>query len=115
MAKAVELPFFIHGEALHGRASETEGNFLLAATVDTETTETMVDSADDDIVADLSSAGEQEIEQRCLQDVGKYSTCTAAKLLLNTYFGCCRSEHRLRNARLSVIQKQLASLKDKSQ
>ena len=45
--------------------------------VDTESTvdtETMIDSADDGIFTDISSAGEQEIEQRCLQDVGKYST-----------------------------------------
>ena len=29
MAKAVELPFFIHGEALYGRASETERELFI--------------------------------------------------------------------------------------
>ena len=29
MAKAVELPFFIHSEALYGRASETEREIFI--------------------------------------------------------------------------------------
>ena len=29
MAKAVELPFFIHGEALYGRATETERELFI--------------------------------------------------------------------------------------
>ena len=73
------------------------------STVDTETMIDSAQSADNGIFADISSAGEQEIEQRCLQDVGKYSNSFNAYiqlLLLHTYLGLLyRSEHRLRNAR----------------
>ena len=75
----------------------------------------MIDSADDGIFADISSAGEQEIEQRCLQDVGKYSNsfnCYCYTLILV----CCTGVNTdLGMQDLSKIQKQLASLEDKSQ
>ena len=76
------------------------------STVDTET---IIDSADDGIFADISSAGEQEIEQRCLQNVGKYSnsfnaySCYCYTLILV----CCTGVNTdLGMQDLSKIQKQ---------